>query len=157
MHGLSDDLICHATSSEVNELAWIGTPPVKLGVVVRLLTALACCLLVVGALAAGGSARTHTTGPDQFLQIKVTLTDTNVRLSTKVVKRAQTVYFDVTNEGKLPHNFVIGGNRTLVLKHGKTDTFVIAFTERGLYGYKCTVNATKAMHGFIDVITPATV
>ncbi len=122
----------------------------------RLFTTLAVSSLVVLAFASAPSARTHTTGPDVFLQIKVTLTDTNVKLSTKVVKRAQTVYFNVTNQGKLPHNFVIGGNKTVVLKHGKTDTFVIAFTERGKYGYKCTVNATKAMRGFINVTTPAT-
>ena len=123
----------------------------------RLLTTFAVFLLVLGAFASSPSARTRTTGPDQFLQINVTLTDTNVKLSTKVVKRAQTVYFNVTNRGKLPHNFVIGGNTTIVLKHGKTDTFVVAFTERGKYGYKCTVNATKAMHGFIKVTTPASV
>jgi uncharacterized cupredoxin-like copper-binding protein len=116
------------------------------------LLALGLCFLILGASASAFASRPQTTGPFQSLHIRVTLTDQNINLlHAKVVRRAQPVYFDVTNVGKLKHNFVIGGQTTGAIKHGKTQTLAIAFTVRGKYGFRCTVNPAKAMHGFIVV------
>lgn len=122
-----------------------------------LLASLTACLVAASVAASALPARTQapqTTGPDPFLRVRVHITDTRLTVSKTKILRAQAIFFHVTNDGKLPHNFTVGGQKTRVLKHGQSEILQVGFTERGSYPYACTVNGTKAMRGVIVVQSP---
>jgi uncharacterized cupredoxin-like copper-binding protein len=62
------------------------------------------------------------------------------------------VRFTVTNGGTIPHNFVIGGEQTLVLAVGKSQTLDVTFTP-GKYTYICSIvgHAAAGMKGTLVV------
>jgi uncharacterized cupredoxin-like copper-binding protein len=62
------------------------------------------------------------------------------------------VRFTVTNTGAIPHNFVIGGEQTLVLAPGKSQTLDVTFTP-GKYTYICSIvgHAAAGMKGTLVV------
>ena len=63
------------------------------------------------------------------------------------------VTFDVTNEGKLPHDFKIAGKKTRLLSPGQSETLVVRFERAGRYAYMCTVagHAVAGMRGTLEV------
>ena len=111
-------------------------------------------MLVLGMSTSARASQPFTTGPITYLHIHVSITDTRLRLSSTTVVRAQTVYFDVVNYGKLRHNFSISGQQTPALRHAQAATVVVAFSERGRYRYECSLNCTKTMRGSILVTAP---
>ncbi len=120
-----------------------------------ILATLSICFLAVLASASAFSARTpQTTGPDPTTRIRVHITDTTLTLSKKKILRAQAAFFHVSNDGKKLHNFTIGGQTTKTLKPGQSEILQIAFTARGDYPYRCTVNGTTAMRGVFVVASP---
>jgi uncharacterized cupredoxin-like copper-binding protein len=68
---------------------------------------------------------------------------------------AGVVHFTVTNTGSIPHNFVIGGEQTLVLAAGKSQTLDVTFTA-GKYTYICSIvgHAAAGMKGTLVVNPP---
>jgi uncharacterized cupredoxin-like copper-binding protein len=54
------------------------------------------------------------------------------------------VHFMVTNNGKIPHNFVIAGQQTLVLSPGKSQELDVTFT-LGSYPYLCSITGHAAL------------
>jgi uncharacterized cupredoxin-like copper-binding protein len=74
------------------------------------------------------------------------------RLSAHVVP-AGSVTFDVTNEGKLLHNFKIDGHVTKLLARGQSQALVVTFPKPGRYPYLCTVtgHADAGMKGILTV------
>jgi uncharacterized cupredoxin-like copper-binding protein len=54
------------------------------------------------------------------------------------------VHFMVTNTGKIPHNFVIAGQQTLVLSPGKSQELDVTFTA-GSYPYLCSITGHAAL------------
>jgi plastocyanin len=54
------------------------------------------------------------------------------------------VHFMVTNNGKIPHNFVIAGQQTLVLSPGKSQELDVTLT-LGSYPYLCSITGHAAL------------
>jgi uncharacterized cupredoxin-like copper-binding protein len=92
-------------------------------------------------------------------EFKITLKGTStVRVREKgIVKTRQAVKhgvvrFVVTNNGKIRHDFVIGGLRTPQLAHGQSYTRNITL-RKGVYAYKCSIpgHAAAGMKGLLVV------
>jgi uncharacterized cupredoxin-like copper-binding protein len=63
------------------------------------------------------------------------------------------VVFTVTNGGALPHDFKIGGKKTVMLNPGVTKKLTVTFAKAGSYPYLCTVtgHAAAGMKGTLKV------
>jgi uncharacterized cupredoxin-like copper-binding protein len=72
-------------------------------------------------------------------------------LSSSTVK-AGSVTFKVTNKGKIPHDFSIGGKTTPLLKPGKSATIKVTL-KKGSSAYLCKVpgHAAAGMKGTLKV------
>ena len=113
---------------------------------------LAVTVAVASASAATAREGHHgTTGPDPYVIIATTLTDSKVSLSKNVTHGVHYVAFLVKNTGKKPHNFVIGTIHTRLLKPGQTQHVVSFFPDYGTFGYACTANCSAAMRGKIKI------
>jgi plastocyanin len=66
------------------------------------------------------------------------------RVSVQKPVKAGPVHFVVHNIGKIPHNFVIAGQQTLVLASGKTGTLDVDLTP-GKYPYECSITGHAAL------------
>jgi len=75
-----------------------------------------------------------------------------VLVSTTQTIPAGDVKFNVTNDGKIAHNFVISGHQTLVLAAGKSETLDVVLTP-GSYPYECSItgHAAAGMKGVLVV------
>jgi hypothetical protein len=110
----------------------------------RRLSATLVAALAVLALAGGMvSAARATTQPSPYTVIRVFITDGQIRLSKPRATGVTYVLFYVLNQGKLPHNLVIGIQRTRVLKPGQRTQIPVAFLDPGIYYLKSTVNPTS--------------
>jgi plastocyanin len=67
------------------------------------------------------------------------------------------VTFQVTNEGKLPHDFEIDGKKTKLLSPGESQRLVVRFEKAGRYPYMCTGtgHAVAGMRGTLEVTATA--
>lgn len=92
-----------------------------------------------------GGAR--TTGPDPYVVVATTLTDSGLHLSPPQSHGVHYVAFLVTNKGHKAHNFVIGRLHTHVLKPGQSQHLVSFFPDYGTYRFACTLNCSAAMGG----------
>jgi uncharacterized cupredoxin-like copper-binding protein len=72
-------------------------------------------------------------------------------LSSSSVKAGK-VTFKVTNKGKIPHDFSIGGKTTPLLKSGKSATLTVTL-KKGKAAYVCKVpgHAAAGMKGTLKV------
>lgn len=67
-----------------------------------------------------------------------------VLVSTTQTVPAGDVTFNVTNNGKIAHNFAISGHSTLVLAAGKSETLTVSLA-KGRYPYQCTITGHAAL------------
>jgi uncharacterized cupredoxin-like copper-binding protein len=111
----------------------------------RIAAFVACWAVAVGTLALPAVAATSvsvTAGkPSEY----------KFTLSKKSVK-AGTVTFKVSNRGKIPHDFNIGGKKTKLIQPGKSATLSVKL-KKGSASYKCTVagHAKAGMKGTLKV------
>lgn len=86
--------------------------------------------------------------------VKVSAFEMGFKLSQTTVP-VGTVTFEVTNDGKLPHDFTFGsrGGGTRILEAGESATHVVTFAKPGQYIYICTVEGHQAagMRGVLTV------
>jgi plastocyanin len=124
----------------------------------KLLAAAAAVAALVTVAAVGGSVvagSAHaTTGPAPHILVNVSITDTTTKLSKLHVADVNYVDFFLHNTGKLAHNFVIGGQKSLVLKPGTREHFFVGFPVFGFYPYKTTLNGKPGMKGRFKVDSP---
>ena len=75
-----------------------------------------------------------------------------VLVSTTQTIPAGAVKFNVSNDGKIAHNFVIAGHQTLVLAAGKSEVLDVVLTP-GSYPYECSItgHAAAGMKGVLVV------
>jgi molybdate transport system substrate-binding protein len=85
--------------------------------------------------AASGAPRAKT--------IKVTITDSALRLSAKTAT-VGTVTFAVKNAGKAKHDFRIAGKKTPVLRPAQSAKLSVTFAKAGRYAYSSTVKGDVA-------------
>jgi hypothetical protein len=102
----------------------------------RFAALMAAVAVTVAALAGVAGA---TTQPSPYTVIRVSLSDTGIKLSKGIASGVTYVVFDVTNLGKASHNLVIGNQHTNVLKPGEKATFAVSFVEPGVYVLKSTI------------------
>jgi uncharacterized cupredoxin-like copper-binding protein len=101
-------------------------------------------LVVAGPVTAGSTAAKAVTVNVTAKEFKFTLSKTSVRHGK--------VTFKLTNKGKLPHDFAIGGKKTKLISAGKTTTLTVTL-KKGKAAYKCTVpgHAAAGMKGTLKV------
>jgi plastocyanin len=128
----------------------------KRGGRVVLLAALGVAGLAAGVLVPGGGASpTASHSPSHSAATtRVTVAATEYRFTLSRHRApAGTVIFTVTNKGKVPHDFKIGGKRTPLLLSGRSATLRVTFSKRGSYPYLSTVSgqAAAGMKGVFSV------
>jgi uncharacterized cupredoxin-like copper-binding protein len=115
-------------------------------------------LLVVALILGAQPAMAHHSRPNASI-VEVTAgkpSEFSFTVSTTKVPLGA-VTFDVTNEGKLPHDFKIAGKKTTLLSPGESQTLVVNFEKAGRYAYLCTVtgHAVAGMRGALEIAAPA--
>ena len=123
--------------------------PVRVLVVVSSLAA-----LVLGAAGGARTATPKTTGVDPLIRIAVRITDNRITVNPKKVARLETAYFRIVNTGKLTHDFHVGGQKSPPLKHGQVGHVLVQFVDRGSFLYRCALNCSNKMRGFVQVYSP---
>jgi len=111
-------------------------------------TLAAAFLAVVGVVAGPAiGARAHATGTS----VSVVSTEFKFKLSKTSVP-AGSVTFTLTNHGKIPHDFKIGGKKTPLVKPGKSAKITVTL-KKGKAAYLCTVpgHAALGMKGTLTV------
>ena len=111
-------------------------------------TSAAALLAVVGVVAAPAlGSRTHATAT----AVTVTATEFHFKLSKMSVTHGS-VTFTVVNNGKLAHDFKIGGKKTALVKPGKSAKLTVTL-KAGKAAYLCTVagHAAAGMKGTLLV------
>jgi uncharacterized cupredoxin-like copper-binding protein len=109
--------------------------------------------MVVGAVALPAAASPDAR-PAAAQSVTVTAgkpSELRFTLSKSTVK-AGSVTFKVTNKGKIPHDFKIGGKKTALLSPGKSATLSVKL-KKGSAPYLCTVpgHAEAGMKGVVKV------
>ncbi len=97
---------------------------------------------------------TATTGPSPYTVVQVRITDGKLVLNKLHVSHVTFVDFVAHNNGKLTHNFTIGGYSTRPLKTGQSQHLYVGFPVSGKYKYACTLHATPAMKGTFRISEP---
>jgi hypothetical protein len=113
-----------------------------------------CTLISIGSLAGlPALAAEATTAPGVHTTIYVQITDSEIIFfNGNTLPRGVIVTFETINHGKKKHNFSIFGKSTPVLRPGTRAKFTVNLLKRGVYPYKCTVNAHgRFFHGLFAV------
>jgi uncharacterized cupredoxin-like copper-binding protein len=90
--------------------------------------------------------------PSKVVTVRVTAREFKFTLSRSSVP-VGTVIFEVTNKGKIGHNFKIGGKVTPLIKPGKTVSLKVVFKKKGRMPYICALagHGTAGMKGTLGV------
>jgi uncharacterized cupredoxin-like copper-binding protein len=100
-------------------------------------------LLVVGVIGAGAAFAIPAIGARstaaKTVTIKVTASEWKFKLSKASVPVGTTVIFQVTNKGKIAHDFKINGKKTPLIAPGKTKSIKVVFKKKGRLTFICTV------------------
>jgi glucose/arabinose dehydrogenase len=113
-------------------------------------------LVTLAAAASLSAAETHTSVAPPKVTIDVVAKDFSFALSRRSVPRGAQVTFRVRNRGAVPHDFVIAGRRTRVLRPGQSATLKVRFRKKGPKRFLCSVSGhvRLGMKGAIGVSTP---
>jgi hypothetical protein len=123
---------------------------------------LAAVLAVTLAFAAQSSARQLTTGPPPVVTVKVTITDSAIRMSPKRGQRGAFGRFILLNRGSKPHTFTLGtGNAgrgaqtgfTKALRPGEQSILLLFLDFRGTLPYAGTLPADRSKPGMKGTFT----
>jgi glucose/arabinose dehydrogenase len=120
----------------------------------RLVRAFAVAAGVALAVSVGGEADGAAAAAPK-LTIRVIEKDFSFALSRRSVPRGARVTFLVRNAGAVPHDFVIAGHRSRLLRPGQSATLRVRFTRKGPKGFLCSVpgHARLGMKGALGVST----
>lgn len=128
------------------------------------LFALATVSAVALVPAAQSADQPWTTAPPQVANIKITISDTGIRISPKIAQRGSMGRFILVNVGKKPHTFVLGNERrgtgvqtgfTKSLKPNQQSVLLLFLDFRGLLPYRATLPADRskpAMQGSFRIV-----
>jgi cytochrome c553 len=119
--------------------------------------AIAAASLVAAAVVPAGVAGSSSVRTPKVETVRVKARDAGFTLSAKTAPVGK-VRFVVTNLGKRPHTFRIGGKKTPVLRHGKSASLVVAFRKAGRYVYFSTVrdDALQGLKGTFRLVAETT-
>lgn len=116
----------------------------------------ACAVLAGLMLAVSLDGRAARVRDARTVKIEVVAKDFSFALSRRSVPRGAHVTFRVRNRGAVPHDFVIAGHRTRVLRPGRSATLRVRFTKKGPKRFLCSVpgHARRGMKGVLGVAIP---
>ena len=97
------------------------------------------------------AATAHAAPAPQTTTVTLSMFEMGFKLSAKVVPRG-TVIFKVVNDGKVPHDFRIGGKGTEYLESGQSETLTVGLAKPGQFTFLCTVSG-HAGAGMIGTLT----
>jgi hypothetical protein len=98
-------------------------------------------------------AARDTTAPGEHAVIFVRITDKGLTVfDGSTMPRGVVATFMAINDGKKPHNFLLLGKKTPVIKPGHRAKFTVTLLHRGNFPFKSTVNAKgKFFRGYFTV------
>ena len=99
-------------------------------------------LVLAAGAAAGSTLGAGSAGPPTT--VRVVARDYTFVLSRSTVPVGR-VRFTVLNQGSVPHDFLIAGRRTPVLKPGRSAVLTVTFTHAGTFLYRCSVSGHAAL------------
>ncbi|MCE3287670.1 MAG: glucose/sorbosone dehydrogenase-like protein [Gaiellaceae bacterium] len=115
---------------------------------------------LVGGLAAVSVCAVSLSGtaspaPPRALTVRVDARDYAFALSRRSVPAGSSVRFVVRNRGASPHDFVLKGKRTRILRRGQSQTVTVTFPRKGVFKFLCSVSghARLGMRGSFGVST----
>lgn len=117
------------------------------------LLALAAVSAVAFVPAAQSADQPRTTAPPQVANIKITISDSGIRISPKTAQRGSMGRFILVNIGKKPHTFALGSERrgtgvqtgfTRSLKPSQQSVLLLFLDFRGLLPYRATLPADRS-------------
>jgi len=126
--------------------------------------ALAAVSAVALVPAAQSADQPRTTAPPQVANIKITISDTGIRITPKIAQRGSMGRFILVNVGKKPHTIVLGSERrgtgvqtgfTRSLKPSQQSVLLLFLDFRGLLPYRATLPADRskpAMQGSFRIV-----
>jgi hypothetical protein len=130
---------------------------------VRLSIASVICVAVLGASVLAGMAAA-TTSPSGVYRVFVVLTDKGIKtklfqqtysqgglVSVNSAARGNVAVFQVSNNGKKPHNFEVLGFKTPTIHAGRKYSFSVQLLKRGGFPYESTLDKGKSFRGVFDV------
>jgi hypothetical protein len=121
--------------------------------------------LSLPAASLAGVRTAQTTVPSRFVQMTVIIRDTGMLVGYASgsqshdnnyplygpVPRGDTLTINIRNIGKKTHNFVIAGQKTKLIKPGKTAHILIRAVVRGIYPWGSTTDKGKPFQGSLTV------
>jgi hypothetical protein len=128
------------------------------------LLALAAVSAVALVPAARSAEQPRTTAPPQVANIKITISDSGIRMSPKIAQRGSMGRFILVNVGKKPHTIVLGHERrgtgvqtgfSKSLRPGQQAVLLLFLDFRGLVPYRATLPADRsipAMQGTFRIV-----
>jgi hypothetical protein len=114
--------------------------------------ALVVLVAAVAVTAVAGGGASATTNPAVQITIKVTVTDSGVKMSQYTARRGWGAHFVIRNNGKKAHVVDIGGLRTHAIKPGRRAVIKASLETRGKYPFGLVVNANTKQSGFFRVV-----
>jgi uncharacterized cupredoxin-like copper-binding protein len=99
--------------------------------------------VIASCIAAGIAGVVAYAATSKPITVRVDAKDFGFALSRRSVPAGTTVRFVVRNRGAVAHDFVIGGRRTGVLAHGKSQTIVVRFPKKGHSGFSARFPAMQ--------------
>jgi hypothetical protein len=111
---------------------------------------LAAVVALAAAAPAAGVRSPQTTGPGPFALVRVTLTATNAKVARRTVFRGTKVEFFIVNDGKKPRNFVVGTEKSRLLKAGERQRLFHTFRLRGRYTWTSRSPGGPTVRGTFD-------
>lgn len=111
-------------------------------------------LLFVAAVALLGAATASaTTGPTDFVTLKLELTDSGVKfVQAPPIQAGMIALFRITNHSKSARWFYAAGRQTPLLKPKAHDVFYVQFASTGSYAWKSRAKHGHTFTGVVHVV-----
>ncbi len=127
-------------------------------------------LAATAVFAPGAQAAVHagtgpaTTAPPIVTTVKITITDTAIKMTPKVAQRGSIARFILVNTGKKRHTFALGHEKrgtasqtgfTKSLRSNQQSVLILFLDYRGILPYRATLKADRAkpkMRGTFKII-----
>ena len=118
-----------------------------------IVTGIAAGIAVAGGGAGSDASRAPHSAPPT--RVTVTVTDSKFTLSRSKAHTGS-VFFTVTNQGKVSHDFEIAGKKTPLLLPRHSATLRVKLSKKGRYPYRSTVpgQASAGLKGIFMVAAP---
>lgn len=119
---------------------------------IKMLFPIAVAALAAAAAVPGAGARPETTTPGTLYIVKVTVTDTTIKMpkdrftlhGVTRYPRGALIRYAVTNLGTRPYTFEIWGAKTLPIRPEHHDSILVAWNRRGTFVYRTLAGGRPA-------------